>query len=340
MIIDAHAHLVTPPELLAYRANLLANGGYEFGSASVPDDVLKKAADFTVAQLDEVGTDIQLLSPRPYQLGTSMKPHTLVAPWIAAHNDAIARTVEFHPTRFAGVAALPITPGNPVSDAFEEIDRNVERGFVGVMVNPDPSEGTEYTPDLGKEHWHPLYAKLVNLGLPMLIHSAGCYSGRESYSEHFITEESITILSMIRGGVFELFPELSVIVSHGGGSVPYQIGRWQAERLHPGLGGSPEAVRFETALRRFYFDTVLHHPPALEYLIKTVGHDRVLFGTERPGSGSAPNPDNGLQFDDFKSVIDGFGFLSDEDRSEIYEGNALGIFPRLRERLRSEATVL
>lgn len=339
MIIDAHAHLVTPPHLLAYRANLLANGGYELGSANVPDEALKATADFTVSQLDEVGTDMQLLSPRPYQMGTSMKPHTLVAPWIAAHNDAIAKTVEFHPTRFAGVAGLPITPGSPVSDAFEEIDRNVERGFVGVMVNPDPSEGTEYTPDLGQEYWHPLYAKLVDLSLPMLVHPAGCYSGRESYSEHFITEESITILSMIRGGVFELFPDLAVVIAHGGGSVPYQIGRWQAERLHPGLGGSPDAERFETALRRFYFDSVLHYSPALEYLIKTVGSDRVLFGTERPGSGSAKNPETGLQFDDFKAVIDGFDFLADAEKSAIYEGNAMSIYPRLRKRIHAEVEV-
>lgn len=339
MIIDIHAHLVTPPEVLAYRANLLANGGYEFGSAKVPDEALKATADYNVAELDKVGTDLQLLSPRPYQMGTSMKPSTLVAPWIGAHNDAIAKTVEFHPTRFAGVAGLPVTPGNPVTDAFEEIDKAVERGFVGVMLNPDPAEGTEHSPDLGQEYWFPLYEKLSSLGLPMLIHSAGCYSGRETYSEHFVTEESIAILSMIRGQVLETFPDLSVIVSHGGGSVPYQIGRWQAERLHPGLGGSPDAERFEVALRRFWFDSVLHYPPALEYLIKTVGYDRVLLGTENPGSGSALNPDNGLMFDDFKSVIDGFDFLDEQEKAAIYQDNALGLFPRLKERINSLAVL-
>lgn len=336
MIIDIHAHLVTPPQVLAHRANLLANGGYQFGSVNIPDEAIQATADHNVAILDKFGTDVQLLSPRPYQIGTSMKPQNLVAPWIAAHNDAIEKTVDLHPTRFAGVAGLPVTPGNPVEDAFEEIDKAAERGFVGVMLNPDPSEGTGQDPDLGQEYWFPLYEKLSKLKLPMLIHSAGCYSGRETYSEHFVTEESIAIMSMIRGQVLETFPDLNVIVSHGGGSVPYQIGRWQAERMHPGLGGGPDSERFETALRRFWFDSVLHYPPALEFLIKTVGHDRVLFGTENPGSGSAPNPDNGLMFDDFKSIIDDFDFLADQEKKAIYEDNALSIFPRLKERLDSQ----
>jgi hypothetical protein len=137
------------------------------------------------------------------------------------------------------------------------------------------------------------------------VHSAGCYSERETYSEHFVTEESIAILSMLRSPVFTDFPSLRVMISHGGGSVPYQIGRWQAEVLHPALGGGPHAERFETALRRFWFDSVLHYPPSLELLLRTVGTDRVLFGTEKPGSGSAPNPDTGRDFDDLRPVIEG-----------------------------------
>ena len=167
----------------------------------------------------------------------------------------------------------------------------------------------------------------------MQIHSAGCYSGRESYSEHFITEESIAILSLLRGEVFERFPSLRVIISHGGGSVPYQIGRWQAERLLPLLGGSPDCERFEVSLKRFWFDTVLHNPPSLELLLHTVGPDRVLFGTERPGSGSAVNPDTGHDFDDLKPVIDKIGFLDDADRRAIYQDNARTVFPRLAQRL-------
>jgi 4-oxalmesaconate hydratase len=334
VIIDSHAHLIAPDGLYAYRANLIANGGYHFGEPKITDDDLAACAEKNVRALDEVGTDMQLLSPRPYQQGHSMTPSSLVEPWIAAHNDTIARTVAMHPKRFAGVAGLPIVPGEPVERAFGELRRAIDDlGFVGVLVNPDPYEGTGQAPTLNERYWYPLYEKLVELDVPMQVHSASCYSGRESYSEHFITEESIAILSLLRSQVFTDFPSLRVIISHGGGSVPYQIGRWQAERLLPLLGGSQDAERFEVSLKRFWFDSVLHNPRSLELLLHTVGAQRVLFGTERPGSGSAMNPDTGHHFDDLKPVIDGIGFLNNADRQAIFEDNAKAVFPRLAKRL-------
>lgn len=330
MIIDSHAHLVAPDSLYAFRALLLADGGYHGGKPKISDDALAEAAAGNVAIMDSVGTDLQLLSPRPFHLGSSMQPSRMLAPWIRANNETIARTVALHPTRFAGVGALPLAPDEPVSVAFAELDWLVELGFVGVLINPDLHEGRGTTPTLGDRYWYPLYEKLVERDLPVHIHSAGCYSDRETYSEHFVTEESIAILAMLRSDVFTDFPTLRVMISHGGGSVPYQIGRWQAEALHPGLGGSPDSERFETALRRFWFDSVLHNPLSLELLLRTVGADRVLFGTEKPGSGSAPNPETGRDFDDIKPVIEGFDFLSDTDRQAIFEHNARTVFPSLK----------
>jgi 4-oxalmesaconate hydratase len=331
VIIDAHAHVVAPDALYAFRANLLADGGYHLAQPKISDDAIAATAASNVATMDAVGTDVQLLSPRPYHQGHSMRPARLVHAWIQANNDVIARTVHMHPSRFAGVAGLPITPGNPVQDAFPELHRAVEElGFVGVLVNPDPGEGSGDGPALGDPYWYPLYQTLVELDVPMQVHSAGCYSRRETYSEHFITEESIAILSMLRGDVFGQFPALRVMISHGGGSVPYQLGRWQAEQLHPGLGGGPDAERFDSLLRQFYFDTVLHYPLALELLFKTVGASRCLFGTERPGSGSTANPDTGRPYDDLKPVIEAMDFLSEEDRAGIFEGNARTLFPRLK----------
>lgn len=330
LIIDAHAHLVAPNVFYAFRANLLASGGYYRGDPAVSDEALAEAADRNVAIMDRVGTDLQCISPRPFQQMHATKPDQLVHWWIEANNDLIARTVAMHPTRFAGVAGLPICAGSPVKDALPELDRAVnDLGFVGIALNPDPYEGRGLSPTLADEYWYPLYERMVELDVPALIHSAGCDNGRESYSEHFITEESIAILNLLRSRVFEDFPTLKIIVAHGGGSVPYQIGRWQAEVLSPGLGGSPDAERFEVGLRRLYFDTVLHHAPSLELLFKTVGADRCLFGTENPGSGSAINPDTGRQFDDLKPVIEEMGFLSEDEKKRIFEDNAREVFPRL-----------
>lgn len=331
MIIDVHAHVVAPATLYAYRSNLLASGGYHRGNPRVTDEALRASAQGNVDTMDSVGTDLQIISPRPFQQMHATKPPQTVHWWIEANNDVIARTVAMFPDRFAGMAGLPTCEGEPIEACFPELDRAInELGFVGVLLNPDPSEGRNTTPAMGDKYWYPLYEKLCEYDVPALLHSAGCDSGRETYSEHFVTEESIAILSVLRSDVFKDFPDLKLIVAHGGGSVPYQIGRWQAERLHTNLGGGPDNERFEVALRRFYFDTVLHNPPSLELLFKTVGADRVLFGTENPGSGSALNPDTGRPFDDLKPVIEAIDFLSDKERNLVFEENARTLFPRLK----------
>lgn len=329
MIIDSHAHLVAPNAFYGYKAWLQSGGGHHKGDPRISDEALAESAAKNITLMDEVGTDVQLLSPRPFQLMTSAQPAKIVHWWVEANNDMIARTVAMHPSRFGMIGAVPVCAGAPVSDAFAEVDRLVELGAVGVLINPDPGEGTVTCPPLGDEYWYPLFERLVANDLPVLVHSASCFSGRETYSEHFITEESIAILTVLRSSVFEDFPDLKLIISHGGGSVPYQVGRWQAERLAPHLGGAPDAERFEDSLRRFWFDTVLHFPPALAYLISTVGADRVLFGTERPGSGSVVDPRTGRELDDFKTVLDEMPGIDDKARSAIYEDNARQVFSRL-----------
>ena len=71
----------------------------------------------------------------------SEKPEKIVQWWVAANNDAIATSVKLAPTRYRGVAGLPQCAGMPISNTFEEIDRCMEMGFVGIMINPDPYEG-------------------------------------------------------------------------------------------------------------------------------------------------------------------------------------------------------
>jgi len=334
VIIDAHAHVVAPPALYAYKSNLLAAGGYYRGNLGISPEAIAEAAAGNISIMDSVGTDMQLISPRPFQLMHSAKPEEVVRWWVEANNDFIAATVALHPGRFAGVAGLPTCAGSPVTDALDELDRAIEQlGFVGVLLNPDPYEGTGPSPTLGDRYWYPLWEKLVEYDAPALIHSAGCNSGRESYSAHFVTEESIAILSILQSDVFNDFPGLKLIVSHGGGSVPYQIGRWQAEALSLSLGGALDAEPFEVGLRRFWFDTVLHHPPSLELLFKTVGADRCLFGTEKPGSGSAINPETGRSFDDLRPIIEGMDTLTVAERAQVFEDNARLVFSRLAARL-------
>lgn len=56
------------------------------------------------------------------------------------------------------------------------------------------------------------------------------------------------------------------------------------------------------------------------------GPDNCLFGTERPGTGSAIDPKTGRSMDDVKGLVDEIEWLTDEDRYKIYEGNARKLF--------------
>lgn len=329
MIIDAHAHVNAPPELYAYQANLLASrGSHGKGDPGVSDSSLKEWGERTVQVMDSVGTTLQLISPRPYSLSHASTPGRVVRWWISAVNEVIARQASLFSGRLAGVAGLPQTVEDTPADWAKALDQSVtEYGFAGFLLNPDPAEGMAYVPPLGNEYWYPLYEKMVELDVPALVHSSGCGNGRETYSEHFISEESTAILTLLNSEVFHRFPTLKIVVAHGGGSVPYQIGRWRAARLHPKLKyGYAIDESFDEAIRRVWFDTVLHNPPSLELLLKTVGADRCVFGTEKPGSGSVPDPVTGRDLDDIKPVIEGFDFLTDDDRLAVFERNARSLF--------------
>jgi len=90
-----------------------------------------------------------------------------------------------------------------------------------------------------------------------------------------------------------------------------------------------EDETFDERMRKFYFDTVLYSQEPIELLIKIVGVDKCLFGTDTPGSGSSINPRTGRPGDDLKPVIESIDWLSAEDRHKIFEGNARKLFTRL-----------
>src|SRR5204863_7165402 len=143
------------------------------------------------------------------------------------------------------------------SNTFYEIARcSIELRFIANMRNREPFEGSvTQAPGLGDEYWSPLYEKVIQLDIPALIPSASCQDPWDTYSNYFITTETRTIISMVSSGTFEKFPKLKIIVSHGGGAVPYQVGRYRAffGRHLEGSGG------FDIQLKKFYFDTVLYN---------------------------------------------------------------------------------
>ncbi len=329
MIIDSHGHVTAPDSLYVYKAGILSHrGGHGRGAVNASDEDVKKALNSPVFggsshldQLKEVGTDLQIVSPRPYQMMHSEDPR-LVQWFIEETNLIIEKQCKLYPHTFRGCCGLPQSPGVPIEKCLPYLEDMVKKhGFVGCLLNPDPGEaGTQATPPLGDRYWYPLYEKLVELDIPAHIHSAGCRSHRLTYSLHFINEESIAVVSLLNSTVFTDFPSLKILVSHGGGAIPYQWGRFEASSLRRG------GQRFSEKLRNLYYDTVLYNRDSLELLFKTVGVDRCLFGTERPGVGTVKDPRTGRWLDETRYIIEDIAFLSSADKKAIFEDNAKKLF--------------
>src|SRR5580692_12009334 len=148
MVIDAHGHVTAPDKLYVYKAGLISHrGAHGRGSAGATEEDLVQALNAPVfggsshlAQLKEAGTDMQVISPRPYQLMHSEHPR-LVTWFTEECNNIIARQTKLLPQTFRGVCSLPQTPGVSPKAVLPYLEKCVkEHGFVGCLINPDPGE--------------------------------------------------------------------------------------------------------------------------------------------------------------------------------------------------------
>jgi len=322
MIIDAHSHMNGPMQLSSYHAGLIADrAAHGRHHINISDDELDRQMQRGMQQAIEAQIDFQLVSPRPYTVMQWLQPHKITRWFIEEANDLIARQVKLHPDKLVGVCSLPQGVGT-LDGCVQELERCVKQhGFVGLLINPDPGEkGDDSTPGMGEEFWYPLYEKMCELDVPALIHPAACQLMRNpTFHLHFINEESTAIMSMVEHGVFETFPNLRIVVSHGGGAIPYQMGRFMAQ-------WHGRDRRFDEAIRKLYYDTCLYTKDALELLFKSVGVDRCIYGTEIPGAGTHPHPDTGEMMDHLVPVIESIEWLTAEDKKKIFEDNARAVY--------------
>lgn len=330
MIVDVHAHVSGPPGLYAYFRELQASLGPMRPQAPVfSDEELEASLTAHLTEVGGVGTDVQLVSPRPWAIPTAERREAVVMQITRTVNDMLARAVRLHPDRFVGLAGLPQVAGMSPANCVDELERCVkELGFVGCKINPDPGEGGLQTPSMGDEHWYPLYARMVELDVPALIHGGPFRFSREPELGYFCTEEAVATWGLLRSKVFRDFPGLKIIVGHGGGYVPYQVGRGRAFRLNERQRDS-ELELFDASLRRLWFDTVLYNGESLELLFKVVGVDRCLFGSDKPANGSVKDPATGRALNDIRPLIDAISWLTAEDRARVFERNARELFTRL-----------
>jgi 4-oxalmesaconate hydratase len=345
MIIDIHGHVTAPPELEQWKKKLL-DGGKD-PAPTFSDDQIDAALNRPwfgggshLARLEAAKTDVQFVSARPASLVHADGNMYANEAFCAAVNDTIYRQTQLHPDTFKGIANLPQQQGVSPKNCIPEMERCInELGFVGILLNPDPEGGRgERSPGLRDPYWYPIYEKLCEMDVPGIVHSSKSCLERENTGIHFIVEETIAVGSLLVGlgedghnpimpthpKVFDDFPTLKLIVVHGGGAIPFQIGRYIAGSL--GHGQQKHGEPFEESIKRLYYDTAVYTKDALELLIKTMGSDRLMFGTENPGSGSGFNPKTGREMDDIAPLINSIEWLTEEDKSRIFETNAKAVF--------------
>lgn len=324
MIIDMHGHWLS--------AGLREWGFLLLSLRNAPDTAkpvrgIDEENETNLRCMDERGIDLQVLSIRPVSMLHSENPYISI-PWARVYNNVLAEAVARRHDRFRGLATLPQAE---MGATVEELERAVkELGMVGAIVNPNP-KGNDSMEPLDDEYWFPLYEKAQQLNAPLFIH--GAYLEGARYLRHRTAyllgqtlEETIAGPTLVYGGVLQRFPRLKLILCHGGGATPYQIGRYLTPpgREEAALYGSPPLGSFLDEYRKLYFDGTLYTQEALELLIKVVGPDRVLFGTETPGRGTFEY--QGRMLDNLRPVVEGIEWLAPGEKRLIFEDNARAVF--------------
>jgi 4-oxalmesaconate hydratase len=136
-------------------------------------------------------------------------------------------------------------------------------------------------------------------------------------------------MQLLQGDLFADFPDLRLVIPHGGGAVPYHWGRYRG--LADMLKKPPLS---EHLMKNVFFDTCAYHQPGIDLLFKVIDTGNILFGSEMVGAVRGIDPETGRYFDDTKRYVDAAG-LSDADMAEVYSGNARRVYPRLDKTLRS-----
>ena len=318
--IDLHAHWHAP-EFVALiekegglngaKISKNARGEVVFGwpgmGALFQDQYM--SLEVRLKAMDAAGVDIHALSetsPMVY-----WAPPAFGLKLSQVYNDALAAAHSKYPGRFYGLMTLPMQAPDL---AVREMERAAKLpGIRGVYIATHINDK-----NLDDKSFWPVYERCEALGLPLLLHPINPLAAermRSHYLRNFIgnpTDTGVAAASLIFGGVMDAFPRLDVVLPHAGGITPILIGRWDH-----GSGVRPETKHMtkapSTYLRRFHYDTVSHNAQIMLNIVRQVGADRVVLGSDHPADMSVERP---------VDFVESIPELSRSERELIIGGNA------------------
>ena len=239
------------------------------------------------ADMRRQSLDARTLMPPPFTLLYELPPDE-GRRWSRAVNDGIAAAAREFPDELVGFATVPL---QDVAGAVEETKRAVlVLGLRGLEIATSVNGVGLDDPGLDP-FWH----VAASLRVPILIHPhyvSGASRMGEYHLRNLIGNPAETALAGARllfGGVLERFPELRIILSHGGGALPHLTGR-----LSHGYSVRPECRTRASApieqLNKLYFDTIVFDPTTLRHVEEVVGSSQLVLGTDYPFDMSEDKP--------------------------------------------------
>ena len=227
-----------------------------------------------------------------------------------AYNDAISAAHQAHPHRFIGFACLPMQ--NPRL-ALEELERAAKLpGIKGVYLATGIRDR-----ELSDRSFFPVYARCEALGLPIFLHPM--MINNERMKQFYLVnicgnpfDTALAACHLIFGGVLDAFPKLEISLPHAGGALPILRGRMdrgfviRAECKH--LPRPPSEY-----LKRFTYDTISYNEDILEYLVKLVGIDRIMMGSDYCFD---------IAYEEPAKFVEGVKSLNGEQKQQILWNNA------------------
>lgn len=339
LIIDCHGHYTTAPAALAeWREQQIASIKDPSLKPNVEDlvitddDIRETIESNQLRLMKERGIDMTIFSPRASFMAHHIGDFEVSSTWAAICNELCYRVSQLYPDHFVPSAMLPQSPGVPIETCIPELEKCVnEYDIVAVNLNPDPSGGHWTSPPLTDKYWYPIYEKLVEHQLPAMVHvSTSCNACFHTTGAHYINGDTTAFMQLIEGDLFKDFPELKLIIPHGGGAAPYHWGRYRglAQALK-----KPELT--DHLMNNVFFDTCVYHQDGIDLLLKVVENKNILFASEMIGAVRGVDPLTGHNFDDTKRYIEASS-LNATDRDAVYEGNIRKVFPRLDRRLKAK----
>jgi aminocarboxymuconate-semialdehyde decarboxylase len=233
--------------------------------------------DLRIADMDAQGVAVQALSltqPMVY-----FAPPALARRLSAAFNDALVEAHERFPRRLYGLAMLPM---HDADEALLELQRiagapGIKGVYMGTTIGDVPLDDPSLLP---------IFEAIEDTRLPVFLHPLKVIGMQDRLTKYFLAnllgnpfDTAVAAAHLMFGGVLDRFAKLQFVLPHGGGALPFLIGRLRhgAERRPELAHVDRDATRY---LQRFYYDTITHSDAALRYLVDLVGAERVLLGSD------------------------------------------------------------